>query len=286
VDKTGLHLWTKLPGSIIRKVKKSWKTGGTMTISNRICRNTTIAVLLAASLLTAGCSGASNSNTDSGRENTSSQAGTQSGGTQSVEGISFEKAVVSRVVDGDTVVLSDGRRVRFIGMDTPESTTTTEFYGKEASDYTKSRLTGKPVYLEKDVSETDRYGRLLRYVWLSLPTETSDSEIRSKMFNAILVQQGYAQASTYPPDVKYQEYLTKYNSEARDANKGLWNTDSSGTSYSNRVAATGKIKGNINSKGEKIYHVPGGKYYEQTVPEQWFDTEEEAKAAGFRKSKV
>ena len=260
-----------------------------MTENKKIFRNTLITIIAAASVFAGGCSAVKTAS-DQGQVNTpaqtsETQTGTQAGETQNIEGINFEKAVVSRVVDGDTVVLSDGKRVRFIGMDTPESTITTEFYGKEASDYTKIRLTGKTVYLEKDVSETDSYGRLLRYV-VSLPNKISDSEIRAKMFNAILVQEGYAQSSTYPPDVKYQEYLTRYNSEARNANKGLWNTDSSGTSYSNSVAATGKIKGNINSKGEKIYHVPGGRYYEQTVPEQWFDTEEDAKAAGFRKSKV
>jgi micrococcal nuclease len=263
-----------------------------MTENKKIFRNTLITIIAAASIFAGGCS-AVNTASDQDQVNIPApapaseiQTEMQAEETQSVEGISFEKAVVSRVVDGDTVVLSDGSRVRFIGMDTPESTTTTEFYGNEASDYTKSMLTGKTVYLEKDVSEMDRYGRLLRYVWLSLPSEISDSEIRARMFNAILVLEGYAQSSTYPPDVKYQEYLARYNSEARNANKGLWNTDSSGTPYSTRVAETGKIKGNINSKGEKIYHVPGGKYYEKTVPEQWFNTEEEAKAAGFRKSKI
>lgn len=257
-----------------------------MTETKKILRNTMIAIIAAASIFAAGCS-AVNTASDQGQVNIPTQVSeTQTGDTQSVEGITFEKAVVARVVDGDTVVLSDGSRVRFIGVDTPESTTTTEFYGKEASDYTKGQLTGKTVYLERDVSETDRYGRLLRYVWLSVPNEISDSEIRSKMFNAILVLDGYAQSSTYPPDVKYQQYLTSYNSEARNANKGLWNTDSSGTTYPTSAAETGMIKGNINSKGEKIYHVPGGKYYEKTVPEQWFNTEEEARAAGFRKSKV
>lgn len=176
-----------------------------MRAKKRILSCILIAVMLAAALAAAGCS--------------------LQGKTESVEGISFEKVVVSRVVDGDTVVLSDGRRVRFIGVDSPESTKTVEFYGREASTYTKSQLTGKTVYLEKDVSETDKYGRLLRYVWLSLPSEISDSEIRSKMYNAILVLEGYAQSGTYPPDVKYQEYLTRYNSEARSMDKGLWNTD-------------------------------------------------------------
>ena len=185
--------------------------------------------------------------------------------------------------------LSDGSKVRFVGVNTPESTTTTELYGKEASNYTKSQLTGKTVYLEKDVSETDKYGRLLRYVWLSIPKEISDSEIRTKMYNAILVQNGYAEVSTYPPDVKYQEYFTKYNSEARNANKGLWainhngttkgdvsgsgttsntpNSSSSNSTSSNTSSGHGLIKGNISSSGEKIFHVPGGKFYDKTVPE-------------------
>lgn len=220
--------------------------------------------------------------------------------------LNLKEAKVSRVVDGDTVELSDGSKVRLIGVNTPESTTTTEPYGKEASNYTKSQLTGKTVYLEKDVSETDKYGRLLRYVWLSIPNEISDSEIRTKMYNAILVQNGYSQVSTYPPDVKYQEYFTKYNAEARNANKGLWAINHNGTTKGDTpVSSTGSgsssstssssspsssghglIKGNINSKGEKIYHVPGGQFYDKTVPEHWFNTEEEAQAAGYRKSKL
>ncbi|MHC1719194.1 MAG: thermonuclease family protein [Clostridiaceae bacterium] len=178
---------------------------------NRKYRKIGIIALLISAIFAAGCSGI--------KQDTTSQSETagQSG---------FEKAVVSRVVDGDTVVLSDGRRVRFIGLDSPEYTTKIEPYGKEASNFTKDRLTGITVYLEKDVSETDKYGRLLRYVWLSVPEGISDSEIRSKMFNAILVLEGYAQSNTYPPDVKYQQYLTKYNAEARKADKGLWNQDS------------------------------------------------------------
>ncbi|MTK13818.1 MAG: nuclease [Clostridiaceae bacterium] len=136
---------------------------------------------------------------------------------------------VSRVVDGDIIELSDGSKVRFIGVNTPESTTRTEPYGKEASDYIKKQLTNKTVYIEKDVSETDKYGRLLRYVWLDIPKEISDTEIKTKMFNAILVSEGYGEVSTYSPDVKYQEYFTRYNSEARTASKGLWAINPNGT---------------------------------------------------------
>jgi micrococcal nuclease len=135
----------------------------------------------------------------------------------------LEAATVARVVDGDTFELTDGRKVRLIGVNTPESTTRTEPYGKEASKYTTSKLEGKNVYLQKDVSETDRYGRLLRIVWLQIPTDDmNESEIRTKMFNADLVLNGYAEPSTYPPDVKYSDYFVKFAREAREKNKGLW----------------------------------------------------------------
>jgi micrococcal nuclease len=135
----------------------------------------------------------------------------------------LEAATVARVVDGDTFELTDGRKVRLIGVNTPESTTRTELYGKEASNYTSSKLAGKTVWLQKDVSETDRYGRLLRIVWLQIPTDDmNESEIRTKMFNADLVLNGYAEPSTYPPDVKYADYFRKFAREAREANKGLW----------------------------------------------------------------
>jgi micrococcal nuclease len=95
-----------------------------------------------------------------------------------------------------------------------------EPYGKEASAFTTARLTGKMVYLEKDISEKDRYGRLLRYIWLAIPQKMdSDFEIRQKMFNAILLLRGYAQVATFPPDVKYQH---NYQLEAQKQNLGLW----------------------------------------------------------------
>ncbi|MGB4722972.1 MAG: thermonuclease family protein [Defluviitoga tunisiensis] len=219
--------------------------------------------------------------------------------------ISLEKGVVTRVIDGDTVEIEiDGKiyKTRFIGIDTPESTTKIEPFGLEASLFTTKELLGKTVYLEKDVSETDRYGRLLRYIWLEPPNEINDLEIRTKMFNAILLLNGFAKISTFPPDVKYEEYFLTYSKEAQDNNLGLWALSEKLTSNSTNFATLtdtstptqkvyvdtegkGLIKGNINSKGEKIYHMPGGMYYEQTIPEVWFKTEEEAQAAGFRKSK-
>lgn len=143
----------------------------------------------------------------------------------SIDTSKFEKAYVKRVVDGDTIIATIDNtdyRVRFIGINTPESTTKIEEYGKEASNYTKEMLTGKTVYLEKDVRNTDKYDRLLRYVWLEIPNDITSDEINTKMFNAILLINGYAKLFTYPPDVKYVEYFKPLEEDARKNNIGLW----------------------------------------------------------------
>ena len=127
------------------------------------------------------------------------------------------------MIDGDTVELDNGSKVRFIGINTPESTNTIEPYGKEASDYTKRRLEGKQIYIQKDVSETDKYGRLLRYIWLEIPSdEMNEQEIRTKLFNAELVLNGYAEPYPFPPDVKYKDYFEKFALEAQEQGIGLW----------------------------------------------------------------
>jgi micrococcal nuclease len=136
-------------------------------------------------------------------------------------------ASVVRVVDGDTAVfrLSNGtqEKVRFIGVNTPESTTKIEPYGKEASKYTTQKLwVGRKVFLEKDVEARDRYGRLLAYIWLDKPTAITSGEVRVKMFNAKLANDGYAQQMTIPPNVKYAEYFRTFCGEARSAGRGLW----------------------------------------------------------------
>jgi endonuclease YncB( thermonuclease family) len=127
-------------------------------------------------------------------------------------------ARVVEVVDGDTIHVEIGGEtysVRYIGIDTPETVHPTEpvgWMGPEASEANRNLVGGKTVYLEKDVSETDKYGRLLRYVFLDDGT----------FVNAELVRLGYAQVSTYPPDVKYQDLFLEMQQEARDAGRGLW----------------------------------------------------------------
>jgi micrococcal nuclease len=123
----------------------------------------------------------------------------------------FEYVTVGRVIDGDTFETSDGRRVRLIGVNTPESTIRTEEHGKEASHYKTSKLAGKQVWMQKDISDTDCYSRYLRIIWLKIPTNDMDeNEIRTKMLNADLVLKGFAEPATYIPDVKYSNYFIKF----------------------------------------------------------------------------
>lgn len=124
---------------------------------------------------------------------------------------------VLRVVDGDTIEVRLGgkeQRVRYIGINTPESVDPrrpVERFGKEASVRNRELVQGKTVRLERDVSETDRHGRLLRYVWVD-----------GALVNETLVREGFARAVSYPPDVKYQERLRAAEREARAANRGQW----------------------------------------------------------------
>lgn len=174
------------------------------------------------------------------------------------------------VTDGDTIKvrLDNGteEKVRFIGVDTPESTTQIEPYGEEASAFTKSQLDGKTVYLEKDVSDQDRYGRLLRYVWLEPPIEeNNESEIRSKLFNAILLLEGYAQLATYPPDVKYSnDFFMRFQAEARETNKGLWGiiVEDDTTMAS---SSSSDITVYVTSSGSK-YHRDGCRHLKSKIP--------------------
>jgi micrococcal nuclease len=129
---------------------------------------------------------------------------------------------VARAVDGDTVELADGTKVRYVGVNTPEThhpTKGVQCYGKEAAAYNQTLVAGKKVRLVKDVSETDRYGRLLRFVYLEDGT----------LVNRLLLEQGYAEVMTYPPDVAKSKEFIAVQAEARAAKRGLWGFCSSTT---------------------------------------------------------
>ena len=147
------------------------------------------------------------------------------------------KAKIERVVDGDTAIISfifdDGskylkERVRFIGVNTPETVhpnKPVEYYGKEASNFTKSELTDKTVWVQTDVEVKDRYGRMLAYIWLKEPSKKDlddEAAIRENMFNAKLLLDGYAQLMTVQPNSRYSNLFVHFQREARSENKGLW----------------------------------------------------------------
>jgi len=121
---------------------------------------------------------------------------------------------VKRVIDGDTLLLSNRERVRLIGVDTPETKhpqKPVERFGKEAYLFTKRMVEGKEVRLEFDWQKRDKYGRLLAYVYLTDGT----------FLNAEIIKQGYGFAYTRFP-FKYLEEFRKYEREARDNKRGLW----------------------------------------------------------------
>lgn len=132
----------------------------------------------------------------------------------------WEIAKVTRVIDGDTIELENKDKVRYIGIDAPETVDPrkpVQCFGKEATEENKRLVEGKMVRLEKDVTDKDKYGRLLRYVYVN---QAADSE--EVFVNLELVKLGYARIYTYPPDVKDQKEFLRAERAARVANLGLW----------------------------------------------------------------
>ena len=127
--------------------------------------------------------------------------------------------LVTRVIDGDTIEVDiDGTiyKIRYIGLDAPElDDERPEFcaLAQEATRLNRELVAGKTVRLEKDVSGTDNFGRLLRYVYVD-----------GIFVNAELVRQGLAWAKAYEPDIKYQGILEEAEAEAEQAGKGIWTT--------------------------------------------------------------
>ena len=131
------------------------------------------------------------------------------------------KAKVVRVVDGDTIVVAFGGKqykVRYIGMDSPETVdpnSPVQWMGSQATAANTALVGGATVFLEKDVSEVDRYDRLLRYVWLADGATWT-------LVNLELVRQGVASAKSYPPDTAYDELYQAAEGDARSVAVGLW----------------------------------------------------------------
>lgn len=132
----------------------------------------------------------------------------------------YDSIRITKVIDGDTVELADGERVRYIGINTPELRRKIKGnwvydpqpFAEEAADFNRKLTEGEIARLEFDVEKRDRYGRLLAYVYLEDGT----------FVNAELVGQGYAQIMTIPPNVKYVDLFLRLQREARENSRGLW----------------------------------------------------------------
>jgi len=206
-----------------------------------------------------------------------------------------EKFEVIKVVDGDTLdvkIAGKIERLRLIGINTPETVDPrkpVQCFGLEASKKAKETLSGKKVILEIDPTQGDRdkYGRLLRYVFLEDGTN----------FNLMMINDGYAYEYTYNIPYKYQTEFKQAQKIAEENKRGLWGDICNGETllpHTPILSGTNgdnscNIKGNISSTGEKIYHLPTCAYYKQTVinesqGEKYFCSEKEAVDAGWRKA--
>ena len=125
---------------------------------------------------------------------------------------------VKEVVDGDTIVLKDDTKVRYIGLNTPERDR--PFY-KEATEANRKLVENKEIRLEFDTVKVDQYGRMLAYVFARDSTGSPQDETFA---NLELLRQGYANVFTVPPNVKYEERFREAEQEAREAGRGLWAT--------------------------------------------------------------
>jgi len=145
---------------------------------------------------------------------------------------------VERVIDGDTLKLTNGEEVQLIGIKAPED----EKMGQEATEFVRELIKGKEgkeVKLQFDVQERDKYGRLLAYVlilppWyfrnepylelLPIEEENSDGKLNTKkvFLNATIIKSGYATPMTIPPNVKYADLFKELYEEARENKRGLW----------------------------------------------------------------
>jgi micrococcal nuclease len=154
------------------------------------------------------------------------------------KGLNKSLCTVTRVVDGDTIELSNSETVRYIGIDTPELREkkgskwvyNPRPYAEDAKSFNKALAEGKEVRLEFDVEKRDRYKRLLAYVY---------SE--DKMINLEMIKQGYAMIYTHPPNVRYAEKFLEAQRYARENKKGLW----AGLDSENARISTTQAKENI-----------------------------------------
>jgi micrococcal nuclease len=148
---------------------------------------------------------------------------------------------VQSIKDGDTIVLSNGEEIRYIGVDAPEKS---EPYFEEAKEANRKMVEGKKVTLEYDVEKKDNYLRVLAYVWIILDSTKGPDSL---LVNAELVKQGLAWVYSHHPNLRYRDYLVSLQREAREKKIGIWS-----------IPVPEKEEYYIASKGSKkfVFHRP------------------------------
>jgi len=161
--------------------------------------------------------------------------------------------LVTHVVDGDTLDIETGARIRLSGINAPE---TGECYYSDAIEALETLVLGKYVYTEQDVTLTDKYGRALRYIY-----------VNDTFVNGYLVQHGYVKVyDKYQNDTNRYDELKELEKEPRETSLGVW-------------SCTNSLEGclYVASKNSKIYHKPECKWAKKIMPENLicFHSEEE-----------
>ena len=204
----------------------------------------------------------------------------------------FESSIheVVYVVDGDTLEIENEVRLRLIGIDTPERE---ECGYEEATAFLRKMVDGQHIRIEKDISGSDRYDRLLRYVYLPSDDVTDDDVL----VNEAILRAGHARTLAIAPDNRYRDLFATAQEEAKKAGKGIWGNCLSTEEVEEERQADSQptdptciIKGNISEKAfGRNYFVPGCPNYNKVKVdlnkgERYFCTEEEAVTAGFTRS--
>jgi micrococcal nuclease len=177
---------------------------------------------------------------------------------------------VTRVIDGDTIELSDKRHIRLIGVDTPE---TDECFATDSAEFTRKMLTAKEVRVETDVNEIDNFGRTLGYVFLK----------NGSMINESLLEMGAGEYFNDTVNEKYKDRLITAAEKGKAQKLGKWDKCA--------PAQGCLIKGNLDKNDVRRYVAPDSRHYEQTIVnlrngDRWFCSEEEAVKAGFEKARI
>jgi micrococcal nuclease len=132
-----------------------------------------------------------------------------------------EEVTINRVIDGDTVLLQDGRTVRYLNIDTPETkkpNTPVQCYGKEASDFNRGLTEGKTVTIVAEKELQDRYGRELRFIFL----KGKNVDDITQSVNAQMVQKGFARSSIYSPNNRFEKEFISLEQSAQKKDLGVW----------------------------------------------------------------